>query len=206
MGLVQFLKRTGVGACVRRLLGLTPAKAAPAPLLRMLRKFHPGERLPPAAVLEPYRLLRAGPGDEGRWVDLLNASGEFGSWDRRRLHQEIGASLLAEGGVLAAEGDDLVGCASACFLDEHNPYAILMYVAVLPGRRGRGLGQALVWETMRIAQQERFPGMLLHTENHRLAAVRTYFQLGFLPRLGKGAAGERQWSDVLSRALLHGGE
>jgi hypothetical protein len=44
--------------------------------------------------------------------------------------------------------------------------------------------------------------MLLHTETHRLAAVRTYFQLGFLPEFGKEVAGQQVWSDVLSRALL----
>jgi ribosomal protein S18 acetylase RimI-like enzyme len=81
-----------------------------------------------------------------------------------------------------------------------------MYVAVLAEHRGKGLGQALVWETMRIAQHEKFPGLLLHTEAPRLAAVRTYFQLGFLPRLEQGVAGERQWSAVLSRALLQGRE
>jgi hypothetical protein len=44
--------------------------------------------------------------------------------------------------------------------------------------------------------------MLLHTENHRLAAVRSYFKLGFTPLLAAGAASEQQWADVLRRAFL----
>jgi ribosomal protein S18 acetylase RimI-like enzyme len=204
MGLAYYLKRAGLGYYLNRLLRLLPSRAAP-PQLRMLRKLDAGETLPPAAVSEPYRLRRHAPGDEDRWMELLNASGEFGAWDRRRLQEEMGASLLRDGCVFAEVGDQLVGCASACFLEPYGPYAILMYVAVLPAHRGQGLGRSLVWETLRVAQREKYPGMLLHTDPHRAAAIRTYFRLGFLPQFGKGAAGKRQWSGALARALLEGG-
>jgi GNAT superfamily N-acetyltransferase len=170
----------------------------------MLRKLHPGESLQPAAVPEPYRLVRYAAGDEDHWLGLLNASREFGHWDLDRLRRELLSTLLPDGGVFLACDRRLVGCASACSMGEYHPYAILMYVALFPEHRGRGLGQALVWETLRVAQREQFPGLLLHTENHRLAAVRSYFQLGFLPRLGAGAAGKRQWGTVLSSAFFGG--
>jgi len=206
MGLVYYLKQTGLGRQFKRMLRAFPTKASQNRLLRMLRKLHPGELLQPPTLPEPYRLLHNAPGDEDRWLELLNASGEFGYWSRERFHQEIGATLLAAGGVFVARGNELVGCASTCFMEQYKPYAILMYVTVLPEHRGQGLGQALVWETMRVARQENYPGLLLHTEKHRYAAVRTYFQLGFLPQFGYEVAGQRLWSDVLSRALLNGFE
>jgi GNAT superfamily N-acetyltransferase len=205
MGLAHYLKQTGFARQVKSMLRVLPRRASGGLLLRMLRKLYRGEQLPPPPVQEPYRLLRHVPGDEEAWLELLNASGEFGCWNRDRLHDEIGATLLPEGGIFVARGNQLVGCAAACFMEQYQPYAILMYVTVLPEHQGKGLGQALVGETMRVAQRASFPGLLLHTENHRLAAVRTYFQLGFLPRLAEGAAGKRQWADVLSRALLQGG-
>jgi mycothiol synthase len=201
MGLTLYLKKTPLAQGIKRLL--RPRRKAP-PLLRMVRKLHQGEQLTAPAVPDPYRLLRHAPGGEAEWIDLLNASGEFGRWTAERLYAEVGAVLLPGGGVFAAYGDQLVGCAAACFMEAYRPHAVLMYVAVLPEHRGKGLGQALVWETMRVARGQGYPGMLLHTEPHRLAAVRTYFQLGFLPRLEAGAAGAALWADVLRRALLGG--
>ena len=203
MGITQYLKRTGLARYVKRVLR-GPERVPTPPLLRMLRKLHAGEPLPVPTLAEPYRLQHYVPGDEDQWLELLNVSGEFGTWNDARLSQELLTPLLPDGGIFVTHKGRLVGCASACVLDEYRPHAILMYVAVLAEHRGQGLGQALVWETMRVARQERFPGLLLHTENHRTAAVRTYFQLGFLPRLAPGAAGAEQWSEVLARALLQG--
>src|SRR5260370_5197415 len=133
------MKRTSFVSYGRSLFGLLAAGRARAPLLRMFRKLHPTERLQPATVPVPYRLRPYEPGDEDSWVGLLNGSGEFGLWDRRRLHDEVVGPLLPGGGVFVTVGDELVGCASACFVDEVEPYAILMYVALLPRHRGRGL-------------------------------------------------------------------
>jgi mycothiol synthase len=203
MGIAQYLKRTSLARYVKRVLR-GPERVLTPPLLRMLRKLHPGEPLPAPTLVEPYRLQHYVPGDEEQWIELLNASGEFGTWDDARLSRELLATLLPDGGIFVTHRGRLVGCASACAMDEYRPHAILMYVAVLAEHRGQGLGQALVWETLRVARHEQFPGLLLHTENHRLAAVRTYFQLGFLPRLAPGAAGAEQWAEVLKGALLQG--
>jgi GNAT superfamily N-acetyltransferase len=172
----------------------------------MLRKLHPNEVLHASVIPAPYRLVHYAAGDEERWLELLNATNEFGVWDQKRLSHELLSTLLADGGIFVAYEDRLVGCASACLMPEYKPYAILMYVTLLPEHRGKGLGQALVWETMRVAQCEKFPGLLLHTEAHRYAAVRTYFQLGFLPQVGEETAGKRVWSNVLGHALLNGFE
>src|SRR5262249_806291 len=120
------------------------------------------------------------------------------------LHDEMTRTLLNDGAIYVEHHGQPVGCAAVCGIDQYLPNAILMYVAVLPRYRGLGLGQALVWETMRVARQAGFPAFLFHPEDHRLAAVRTYFQLGFLPQLDDDAAGANQWSTVLRQALLHG--
>jgi mycothiol synthase len=172
----------------------------------MLRKVHPGEHLPCSDLPEPYRLRCYAPGEEAVWLELLNACGEFATWTPQRLADEVLATLLPGGGLFVSHGDQLVGCASVCRMEQYQPYAMLMYVALLPEQRGRGLGQALLREILRLTQRDGFPGLLLHTESHRLAAVRSYLQMGFLPQLGPGAAGPRLWSEVLRRALLQGKE
>jgi mycothiol synthase len=201
MGLTVLLKQTRLAHYVKRLLRRTHVAPAP-PLLRMVRKLHAGEQLVQASVPDPYSQERFQPGDEARWVDVLNASGEFGRWDLARLEKEMGSTLLTDGAIFVAHQGRPVGCAAVCDVAQYRPHALLMFVAVLAEHRGHGLGQALVWETMRIARQAGYPGLLLHTENHRLAAVRLYFQLGFLPQLDRDAAGASQWSTVLGQALL----
>ena len=203
MGLATSLKRTRLARGVKSLLRMLP-QAAPNLLLRMSRKLHPDERLPPSTIAEPYCLRTYEPGAEDVWIDLLNASTEFGIWDRARLQREILATLLPGGGIFVTCEERLIGCASVCSMPEYRPNAILMYVALLPEHRGKGLGQALVWETLRVSQRLSYPAMILHTENHRHAAVRTYFQLGFLPQLAPGAADKKQWADILNKALLNG--
>jgi mycothiol synthase len=204
MELAARLKRTGLARRVKSLLRALPASSTSTLLFRMHRKLHPDERLPSSPLPEPYRLRVYEAGGENAWLDLLNASAEFGAWNRDRLEREILSTLLPGGGIFAAHEGRLIGCASVCFMKEYSPNAILMYVALLPEHRGKGLGQALVWETLRVSQRERYPAMILHTENHRHAAVRTYFQLGFLPQLAEGVADKWQWATMLNMALLGG--
>ncbi len=201
MGLATHLKRTALARRVKSLLRVRPAQPL---LFRMHRKLHADERLPLPILAESYRLRTYQTGDEEAWLDLLNASAEFGAWNRDRLQREIVSTLLPDGGIFAVHEGRLIGCASVCFMKEYSPHAILMYVALLPEHRGKGLGQALVWQTLRVSQREKYPAMILHTENHRYAAVRSYVQLGFLPQLAEGVADQRQWADMLSKALLGG--
>jgi GNAT superfamily N-acetyltransferase len=206
VGLYQFAKHVGVALGARRLLHALAARGRrKPPLLRMYRKLPAGELLPAPSLPGPYRLGCYRPGDESRWVELLNDSGEFGRWDAQRLAGELLSTLLHDGGIFLLHDGRLVGCASACAMSKFAPEATLMYVALLPEHRGKGLGQALVLETLRVCQRERCPGMHLQTENHRLAAVRSYFKLGFTPlAVAEGDAGRRQWAEVLERAFLQG--
>jgi mycothiol synthase len=206
MTLAYHLKQTVFGRCLKRMLGALRGTASAPVQLRMLRKLSRHEQLAPVNLPAPYELLRYAPGDESRWLELLEASGEFGAWTPRRLSEEVLATLLPGGGLLLAHEGRLVGTASACFLEEYQPHAMLMYVTVRPDHRGKGLGQALVWETLRVCHRQGFPGMLLHTDDHRIPAVRSYFKLGFLPEQGTGAAGERRWSRVLSKVFFHSSE
>jgi ribosomal protein S18 acetylase RimI-like enzyme len=199
------MKKTRVACGAKRVLRLFQKKQRPpSPFLRMHRKLPAGERLPVPDLAEPYQLLCYAPGDEPRWLELLNGSREFGQWGPERLSKEILSTLLINGGIFAAYRRELIGCASACCIAKFQPDAHLMYVAVLPEHRGKGLGQALVAETLRVCQREGFPGMSLITEAHRLAAVRSYFKLGFTPQFAEGDAGRLEWSNVLNKAFLQG--
>jgi mycothiol synthase len=204
MGIIKVMKRISVACGAKKVVGAFSTQQPPIPLLRMHRKLPRGEQLPTRDVPAPYQLRCYSQGEESRWVELLNTSREFGQWGPERLNREILSTLIPQGGIFAVHKGELIGCASACFIPKYAPDAHLMYVALLPEHRGAGLGQALVLESLRVCQCENLPGMSLVTESHRLAAVRSYFKLGFAPLLGDTYAGRAQWSAVLSKAFLAG--
>ena len=56
-------------------------------------------------------------------------------------------------------------------------------VCVLPEHRGRGIGRALVLASLHYFRDHGYRRAVLTTDDHRLAALRTYLALGFVPVL-----------------------
>ena len=152
-----------------------------------------------ATLTPPYRLRSFTPGEEEKWVDLINTSQEFGQWSRETLQREVLATLIAGSGVFACCGDRLVGCAAGCSRKEFAPNAVLMYVAVLQEHRGRALGAAMIQEVMDVSRRAGYPGIMLATDPHRLAAIRTYLKLGFVPDWRSHPTARAQWDKVMAQ-------
>ena len=186
---------------LRRLRFLTGAQEqSVGPQLRMVRKFEPGEQSEGPKLCPGYRVERYVPGDEDRWVSLINASGDFrtwGAWNREILSKEILSGLLPNGGVFAVAGDTLVGCAAVCHWERFHPYAVLMYVVVVPEHRGRGLGTMLTAEAVQVARRLGCPGVILHTDDDRLAAIKTYLRLAFVPDIDAQPCTKARWKRIL---------
>ena len=70
---------------------------------------------------------------------------------------------------------------AACFRKAFAPYAVLMYVVVLDEYRRLGLGAACTHEVIEAARSAGYPGIILHTDARRLAAIKLYLRLGFVP-------------------------
>jgi mycothiol synthase len=192
---------------IRRILRLFGGHSRPSPQsipqLRMERKFSIDEQLVLPGLHPDYRLLRYTPNCEEQWVQLINASGEFGIWNRDTLWTEMLSCLLPDGGILAAAGDRLVACSGAGFREEYDPYALLLWTAVLPEHRGKGLGLAVTAEALAVCQRAGYPGMILHTQDCRIPAIKTYLKLGFVPVTEGEPSAKQLWDSVLMRVSSH---
>jgi len=176
------------------------------PQLRMVCRFAESSELPVPTAPDDYKLFRYSPAFKGQWLDLLNESGEFGILDRKALRSQVLSSLLPDGGALVSHEGRLVACAAACSYERFEPYALLMFVVVLAAHRGRGLGTTVTVEVMRAARRVGRAGILLHTDDERLPAIRTYLKLGFEPDTEWEPSAKGRWEAVLSGVARPAGE
>ena len=84
--------------------------------------------------------------------------------------------------VVAEREEQLVGTASAWEIDYGGgPLGLLHWVGVDPAHRGQGLGAALNVRALQKLKACGYAEVWLNTSRERMAAVRLYERLGFVP-------------------------
>jgi len=176
----------------------TPASL---PQLRMRRPDLAG--LPPVEMPEGYALRAYRPGDEEAWAAIMNTGIRLGSgdWTAELCREKLtGRPQFDPAGLfLATFGGQPVGSACAWVKQpEEAQVGELHMVCVLPEHRGRRLGYWLSLAALRRFAERGFREVGLSTDDFRLAAVRTYLDLGFQPEHTHPGDAER-WLLVLAR-------
>jgi mycothiol synthase len=168
----------------------TPTNAAPSapPAPQQLQMVWPRERLadiPTWTVAPGYRLRTYRPGDEERYIQVMNLAG-FATWSQNTLNDTLKA-CLPEGLFFAVhEASDLI---VATAVAEHWPNALhpfggqLGWVGCDPAHQGHALGYAVCAAVVRRFLRAEYTEIYLQTDDFRLAAVKTYLKLGFIPLL-----------------------
>lgn len=174
----------------------------PGLLMRYARPAAPTEIEAPAG----YEIRAWRPGDDEGWVDLLNASGAFGSWTPARLAAET-RGLLREAQFFAVQEGKLVAATGILARSlRRKPALELAWVARHPAHGGKELGRAVVIRALRAALA--LPGrrpVHLYTDDHRLTAIAIYLDLGFVPDLRSHRSYPGRWEAVF-RALARRGQ
>lgn len=137
--------------------------------------------------------------DEKKWVELLNKSEDFGSWNLQRLNSEIIHSLINNGGIFVYFNNDLIGCSSICKIDGYLPAAVLMYVFVTQDHRGKNIGKSMVSKALEIAKEQNYPEVVLKTDDFRRSAIKVYLTLGFLPNIDASIDAYKRWNKLINR-------
>jgi mycothiol synthase len=152
-----------------------------------------------APVPPGYGLRGLEPGDEGAWCAVLNAGGELGTWDVERLRQDSDRGLVRSAQRFVTAGDRIVACAGAYDRVRLGlPAWEIGWVAACPEHRGRGLGRCVTAAAARACRQLPPRPVYLLTDDHRVAALRTYLSLGFVPDCtAPGQA--RRWAHLLAQ-------
>ena len=153
------------------------------------------EAAPALPEIAGYRLRTYQPGDEGGWLALLQANGELGRWDRRRLE-----GVLEETRVqLFIEYERQIVACTGCNdrTRELRPCWEMGWVAVHPDFQGRGLGKFIVSAAVAQAKALGPRPIYLLTDDFRIPALRCYLKLGFAPN-NSHPSYPRRWADIFA--------
>ena len=173
----------GIGRIIRRVVRRSGAFFG-GPDLCMAQA---GLDVPSAPLPAGYAL--AAPIDATLWAELLSAGGELGPWDEHRLRTET-TCLVPGTQVFVTHGPLPVACAGV--YDRDSASWEIGWIAVRPGHRRCGLGQAVTLLALERARGLVARTILLFTQDHRLDAIRLYLRLGFRPAL-RHRTHKRRW-------------
>lgn len=173
---------------------MTPSSAAaPAapdqPRRQQLRMWRPHlDDLPGLVVPDGYQLRTFRPGDESAWGQIMETDGGIGrEWPAEKVRERIiGRPQFEAAGLFFAtcdaEGDRPV--ASACAWrrpPEEGVIGNVHMVCALPSHRGLGLGRLATLAVLHYLRERGFRSADLTTDDFRLAAIKSYLGLGFVP-------------------------
>jgi mycothiol synthase len=153
-----------------------------------LRMVWPEQRLiaPPTPLLPTgYTLRTYRPGDEVRFYSLMALSGWPG-WDAATLQPWL-ARMLPAGWFMVIEHASDTIVASAMALRDCAEFGSeggeLGWLAADPAHTGQGLGGMVSAAVTARFLEHGYRYIHLYTESWRLAALKTYLKLGYLPYL-----------------------
>lgn len=180
---------------------------APEPLsqpvlqpVSQLQMIWPESRLdspPVASVPAGYALRVYRPGDEPGFFRVMALAG-FGAWDAERLRPWL-MRILPDSWFMAVEAGSGAIVATAMALhdasDQHPFGGELGWVAADPAHTGKGLGRTVCAAVTARLIAGGYRDIHLYTEDYRLAALKTYLALGYVPFLCAPGMADR-WRSV----------
>ena len=165
--------------------------------LQMIWPWHLLNAPPPVALSPGYALRTYRPGDEPGFYELMARAG-FPEWNDTYLTEWMGR-ILPESWFMAVQEDtgEIVATAMACHdHSEYHPFGgALGWVAGHPAHSGKGLGTTVSAAVTARLIDAGYRDIHLHTEDDRLAAVKIYLRLGYIPFLYAPGM-EKRWQSI----------
>ncbi|MFB3881928.1 MAG: GNAT family N-acetyltransferase [Armatimonadota bacterium] len=171
----------------------------PGPQLQMIWPERLLASAPAVRLPAGYRLRQYRPEDREAYLALMRRAG-FGRWGDETLDRML--ALVLPDGLFVIE-DESSGAVVATAMATHRPSrqypfgAELSWVAVDPDHRGKGLGLAVSAAALKRLLTAGYRCIYLQTDDHRLAAIKTYLKLGFEPAPAADAQMAARWKRVL---------
>ncbi len=137
---------------------------------------------PPSVCLSPGYLMRTyNPRDNKCFFEVMDMAG-WKDWDEKRLESWI-PRILSGGWFLVfhQESGRMVASCMALHSEAYSSGGELGWLASDPEHSGKGLGLALSAAVTARMIDEGFRVIHLYTEGFRLAAIKTYLKLGYVP-------------------------
>ena len=165
--------------------------------LRMVWPEHllnvpPEVRLPGGYALSMHRQ-----GDESRFYEIMERAGWPG-WDDEKLRPWL-SRILPDGWFAVVHAETAKIVATAMALQDRSEFGRsggeLGWLACDPAHRGKGLGLGLSAAVTARLIREGYRHIHLYTEHWRLAAIKGYLRLGYVPFLYLPEMRER-WQSI----------
>ena len=158
----------------------SPAPELPPQQLFMVADAARARAVPPPGLPAGCQLRGFRPGDQPGWVELLAASG-FEGWTVEKFDAYTAEPERLTGSRAVERDGRLVAATFASQRSLDPPTGALDYVICHPGHRGRRLGRIVCAAAMEYLADQGYTTISLLTDDWRLAAIKTYFNLGFEP-------------------------
>lgn len=180
---------------------------------RQLRMLLPHlDDLQALKVPDGYHLRTFQPGDERAWGEIMESTGGLGTeWTIERVRERM---ILREqfdsAGMFFVTSDADAGrpVASATAWRASQDERVLgnvHMVCAVESHRGRGLGRLVTLAVLHRLREQGFQRADLSTDDWRLAAIKTYLGLGFVPVYLPDPDGldphEPRWSVIFTQLL-----
>jgi len=153
--------------------------------LQLVWPAHRLDQLPASRVAEGYDLRTYRPGDEVEFFGLMDRAG-FKGWNPDTFHPWL-MRILPDGFFFLV--DTCTGTMAATAMACHNPTPLhpfggtLSCVAADPVHQGRGLGHAVSAAATCRLLRAGYRDIYMETDDWRLAALKTYLKMGWVPFL-----------------------
>jgi GNAT superfamily N-acetyltransferase len=151
--------------------------------LKMVRwdlEDFPVVQLPAGFQLRGYQ-----EGDQEIWRQIHLAADRFNEITPSLFAQQFGSdvTMLNQRQLYLLESGQVIGTGTAWFNDhfQGQRFGRIHWVALLPGRQGRGLAKPLMSALCRRLRELGHTRAYLSTSSARVPAIRLYRQFGFIP-------------------------
>jgi len=153
------------------------------PQLKM--RFNKFDSLPEVKLPEGYSLRTFQAGDEDNWVEVLNATGQLGEWNREKVKGWLEGErrIIEEGTFFITFKWRPVATACTVHPTPSESRPELGWVSASPDHQGKGLGYQVSLAVLHFMKKKGYPETFLQTDDHRLPALKTYLKLGFEPEI-----------------------
>ena len=144
-----------------------------------------------------YALRSAAPEDAAALAGLLQSAFPEEVWTLERVQSTLLQAPDVEETYLITNGTILIATASARIAPEFPESGYLHWVAVAPDAQGEKLGYFISLAVLHDFARRGCRDAMLETDDHRLPAIKTYQNLGFVPE-PRHESHSARWAETLA--------
>jgi len=145
--------------------------------------------IPEANVPEEYGLRVLKPGEKNKWEELCDKMFKSENKFEKIIgvqpgYREDGVFVITDGDKLIATGTALCDCGCVHMIAADSEYS------------GKKLGYEITAAVLRRLRRENLEKAWLTTDDFRLPAIKSYYNLGFIPDLSVDETMRERWENI----------